>query len=129
MKNCFCGSDQPFSRCCSPIIKGTATATSAEKLMRSRYSAYVVGEVDYLIATAHSSERHLLVRSEIADWAKSNVWKKLEIINADTFSVEFKAHFRNRNGKLQVHHERSTFIYEEGHWFYKDGVFDDDINN
>ena len=129
MKSCFCGSDQPFSKCCSPIIKGTANAASAEKLMRSRYTAYVVGDVDYLIASTLSSERHSLIRSEIADWAKSNSWKGLEIVKADTFTVEFKAHFRGRSGRLQVHHEKSTFVYEAGNWFYKDGVFNEDIYN
>jgi len=129
MKNCFCGSDQPFSKCCAPIINGIANAASAEKLMRSRYSAYVVADVDYLIASTHSSERHSLIRKEITDWAKSNSWKGLEIIKADTFTVEFKANFRNRSGKLETHHEKSTFVYEGGNWFYKDGVFNDDIKN
>jgi SEC-C motif-containing protein len=129
MKSCFCGSPKPFSKCCSPIIKGTASAASAEELMRSRYSAYVVGDADYIIASTHVSERGSLVKDEVADWARSNIWKQLEIIKADASTVEFKAHFRNRNGKLQVHHEKSTFVYQEGKWFYKDGVFDDDINN
>lgn len=129
MKSCYCGSDQPFSKCCNPIIKGIVNANSAEKLMRSRYSAYVVGATDYLIATTHVSERQLLSKKEIEQWAKTNVWQKLEIVKADTFSVEFKAYFRDRSGKNQVHHEKSTFVFEDGKWLYVDGIFNEAISN
>lgn len=127
MKSCYCGSDQPFSKCCNPIIKGIVNADTAEELMRSRYSAYVVCAPDYLIATTHVSQRPQLSRQEIEQWAKTNVWKKLEIVKADTFSVEFKAYFRDRSGKNQVHHEKSTFTFEGEKWFYVDGIFNEAI--
>lgn len=127
MKTCFCGSDQPYSRCCGPIIKGTARAVSAEKLMRSRYSAYVMAEVDYLFETTHGSKRAELIKKDIAQWAKSNSWQKLEIVTADTFSVEFKAYFKDRSSKKQIHHEKSTFVFENGSWYYLDGIFNEDI--
>jgi SEC-C motif domain protein len=127
MKSCFCGSAQPFSKCCGPIIKGSVQASSAEKLMRSRYSAYVVSAIDYLIDTTHFSKRAGLSRKEIDQWARSNTWQKLEIIRADSFTVEFKAFFRDRSSKQQVHHEKSTFAFEDGNWYYVDGVFDQDI--
>ncbi len=127
MKFCYCGSDRPFSQCCNPIIKGIARANSAEKLMRSRYSAYAICEPDYLIATTHVSQRSQLSRKEIEQWAKTNVWKKLEVVRVDTFTVEFKAYFRDRLGKNQVHHEKSNFVFEGGGWFYVDGIFDDSI--
>lgn len=127
MKNCFCGSDQPFSRCCGPVIKGTIRADSAEKLMRSRYSAYVMAAVDYLIATTHISKRAQLSKKEIEQWAKTNNWQGLEIIRADTFTVEFKALFRDRSGKKQIHHEKSAFVFENECWYYVDGVFNEDI--
>lgn len=123
MKNCYCGSDQPFSNCCSPVIKGVTPANSAEKLMRSRYSAYVVAAIDYLIATTQVMERALLNRREVEIWAKTNRWQKLEIISSDTFTVEFKAHFVNKAGRKQVHHEKSTFVFENGAWYYLDGEF------
>jgi SEC-C motif-containing protein len=122
MKTCFCGSDEPYSRCCSPVIKGTVKAASAEKLMRSRYSAHVVGAVDYLIDTTHVSKRGGLSRKEIEQWAKSSQWLGLEIIYADTFNVEFRASYRDRSGKKQVHHEKSTFVFEDDRWFYLTGV-------
>ena len=127
MKTCFCGSDQPYSRCCGPIIKGTVKAISAEKLMRSRYSAYVMAEVDYLFETTHASKRAGLDKKDIEQWAKTNRWLQLEIIKAETFSVEFKAYFRDSSGKKQVHHEKSAFVFENGNWFYVDGVFNGDI--
>jgi len=127
MKNCFCNSPQPYSRCCGPLIKGAIHADSAEKLMRSRYSAYVMAAVDYLIATTHISKRSNLTQKDIEQWAKTNNWQQLEIIHAETFIVEFKAHFRDRSGKKQVHHEKSTFVFENDRWFYVDGVFNDDI--
>ncbi|MCF2443742.1 YchJ family protein [Dyadobacter sp. CY345] len=127
MKTCFCGSDQPYSRCCGPIIKGTANAASAEKLMRSRYSAYVMAEVDYLFDTTHVSKRAALSKKDIRQWAKSNNWQKLEIIAADTFTVEFNAYFKDKSGKQQIHHEKSTFAFENGSWYYLDGIFNEDI--
>ena len=92
--------------------------------MRSRYSAYVMAAVDYLIDTTHVSLRANLVKKEIEQWAKTNNWLRLEIIYSDTFIVEFKAYFRDRNGKKQVHHEKSTFVFENGSWYYVDGAFD-----
>ena len=124
MKNCFCGTAKPFSSCCNPLIKGTLPAESAEKLMRSRYSAYVTSSVDYLVNTTHISKRGSLVRKDITDWAKSNVWLSLEILYADENTVEFKAHFRDRKGKKQVHHEKSSFVFEDKRWFYLDGTFE-----
>jgi len=127
MKTCFCGSDQPYSRCCGPIIKGSIKANSAEKLMRSRYSAYVMAEVDYLFETTHMSKRAGLDKKDIEQWAKSNRWQQLEIISAETFIIEFKAYFRDRSGKKQIHYEKSSFVFENGNWFYVDGVFNENI--
>ncbi len=95
--------------------------------MRSRYSAYVTAAVDYLLATTHVSKRAELAKNEIEQWAKTNSWQRLEIIASDTFTVEFKAYFRDRTAKQQVHHEKSTFVFEDGCWYYLDGVFNEAI--
>lgn len=129
MKNCFCGNKEPFSRCCGPLLNGSVTATSPEKLMRSRYSAYVMAAVNYLYDTTHLSQRSHTSKADIEQWAKANSWKQLEVIGADSSTVEFKAHYRGRDGKLHIHHEKSTFIYENERWYYVDGVFGDDIEN
>ena len=127
MKSCFCGSSQPFSRCCSPIIKGIIPADSAEKLMRSRYSAYIMADINYLIETTHISQRAHLSKKELEQWAKTNRWQRLEIIKSDTFSIEFKAYFQDKNGKKQIHHEKSSFVFENNSWYYVDGVFNENI--
>jgi SEC-C motif-containing protein len=128
MKNCFCGNKQPYSRCCAPLINGVVKADSPEKLMRSRYSAYVMAASQYLYETTHSSQRGSTSKDDIEQWAKSNSWKQLEVLEATGDTVEFKAHYRSRDGKLQAHHEKSSFIFENGKWFYLDGVFGEDIN-
>lgn len=128
MKNCFCGSAFSFDACCGPVIKGVLPANSAEQLMRSRYSAYAVAVVDYLIATTHRSKRGKLSKKEVEKWAKTNSWQRLEIIHSSSFVVEFKAYFSNRHAPLQVHHERSTFVYEDGKWYYLDGIFNPSLS-
>ena len=66
MKNsCYCGSGNSFSDCCEPFVKGIKNAPTAEKLMRSRYSAYASQEADYLFATTHISTRKYLFNSEM----------------------------------------------------------------
>jgi SEC-C motif-containing protein len=123
MKKCFCGNNVPFSGCCAPVIKGILKADSAEKLMRSRYSAYVTHQIDYIIETTHISERVSLIRKEIENWAKANTWQQLEVLYSDELTVEFKAYYKDRKGKNQIHHERSNFVCEEDRWYYLNGLF------
>jgi len=120
---CYCGSAKGFQDCCEPLIKGAEKASTAESLMRSRYSAYATHAVDYLMATTHPSERKYHSKSEILNWAVSNQWLKLEIVNATENIVEFKAYFRDHLLVEQIHHEKSTFKFENGSLYYVDGVF------
>lgn len=128
---CFCDPQKLFEKCCAPFLNGIAIVPSAEKLMRSRYSAYATLNTQYLVNTAHFTIRKNETPANIAHWARSNQWQKLEII--DTYSgleddasgtVEFKAYYISANGKQEVHHEKSSFVKEDGKWFYKSGVFD-----
>lgn len=122
-KNCYCGSSKAFESCCGLYISGVQQAPTALSLMKSRYSAYVTHQADYLLATTHSSERKYYSREEILHWATANKWQKLEIISATENTVEFKAYFMDGNNVNQVHHEFSTFKQENGSWFYVDGRF------
>ncbi len=122
-KKCYCGSQSSFQNCCEPIINGVQKAKTALDLMKSRYAAYVAHQADYLLETTHISERKYYAKSEILDWAISNQWLKLEIINATENKVEFKAYFLDSRLKKQIHHELSTFKLENGSWFYVDGQF------
>jgi SEC-C motif-containing protein len=123
MNNCYCGSEKQFESCCQPFIEELKFPENPEALMRSRYSAYVIQNADYLIATTHTSQRKYYSVSEILEWAKENSWIKLEVLNAKDFIVEFKAYYLDENGEAQVHHEKSTFKLENEKWFYVDGEF------
>ncbi len=91
--------------------------------MKSRYSAYVTHQVDYLIETTHVSTRKYYSKEEILNWATANEWQKLEIISSTETTVEFKAFFLDFNKENQVHYEFSTFKKEGDSWFYVDGKF------
>lgn len=123
MASCFCGLNTPFEACCQVFINSIQNAPTAETLMRSRYSAYATGEADYLVATTHSSTRNLHKKEAILEWSKSNHWMKLEVINSTETKVKFKAYYLDYRGKAQVHEELSTFIFENGKWFYVDGEY------
>ncbi|MFY0482974.1 YchJ family protein [Flavobacterium sp. PLA-1-15] len=121
--NCYCGSEKTFDNCCEPYINGIQNPPTAETLMRSRYSAYCTQAGDYLVATTHISTRKFHSKKDILEWSKSNQWLKLEVLNATENTVEFKAYFLDNRLKATVHHEKSTFVKEDGRWFYVDGVF------
>ena len=125
MTMCYCGNHLPFEKCCQPYLKGLSKAPTAEALMRSRYSAYVIGEADYVIATTHSSTRIFYKKKEILDWSKSNQWCRLEILEVTSSSFYFKANnlYNQKKKKKQIHYEKSTFIFENGNWFYMDGEY------
>jgi SEC-C motif-containing protein len=122
-RKCYCCSEKKFEDCCGPIIKGIEKPSTALALMRSRYSAYAIHEVDYLWATTHSTTRNYHCKAEILNWATSNQWLQLEIINAAKNTVEFKACFLDSTLHKQIHHELSAFKLENGIWFYVDGEF------
>jgi SEC-C motif-containing protein len=122
-KNCYCGSLITFESCCEKLINFSQNAKSPEDLMRSRYSAYATQAVGYLIATTAVLQRKLLIKSDILEWSQSNKWNKLEIIEATENTVEFKAYYTDSNNLSYIHHEKSTFIIEDGKWYYVDGEF------
>jgi SEC-C motif-containing protein len=105
--------------CCGVCHAGQA-APDAESLMRSRYSAFVLGDVPYLLATWHSSQRPAELTLETgAKWLGLEI-KQHRLISADSAEVEFVARFRV-GGKAVRQHERSRFVREDGRWFYFDG--------
>ena len=123
MSNCYCGNSIPFQDCCEPYIKGIANTPTAEKLMRSRYSAFATGAADYLVKTTHISKRRFHNKKEILAWSKANKWLKLEVLASTETTVTFKAYYLDENLKAQVHYEHSTFKFENNKWFYVDGEY------
>ncbi len=88
--------------------------------MRSRYSAFMLGDVPYLLATWHGSQRPAELTLEAgAKWLGLEI-KQHRLTGKDSAEVEFVARFRV-GGKAVRQHERSRFLREDGRWFYVDG--------
>jgi SEC-C motif-containing protein len=108
-----------FGSCCAMLLAGERTAPSAEALMRSRYTAYVFGREDYLLATWHPT-----TRPQSLELAADQAWVMLKVHVAtedgDHATVHFTARWRKagRTGALE---ELSRFLREDGRWFYVDG--------
>lgn len=124
MSVCSCGRPNSFEECCGPLLKGDREADSPESLMRSRYSAFVHKDVDYLYETLDPQARTDFDRKGTQDWAEQATFTGLEILKASSEGnkgqVEFKAHFR-MNDQDQVHHELSKFRKQGGIWYFRDG--------
>lgn len=125
---CPCGSGNDFEACCGPLIAGSQPAATAEALMRSRYTAYSLRNVPYIIATHDPDTRATLDQEATQGWAARTEWQSLRILDTraggpddDAGEVEFEAHFRDERGGEHVHHERSSFVRRDGVWFFHDG--------
>ncbi|MFS0793638.1 YchJ family protein [Microbacterium sp. 1P10AE] len=114
---CPCGR-AVFGECCGPLLDGVP-APSAERLMRSRYTSFVVGDADHLVRTWHPRTRP----TEI-DLDDDAVWEGLVVDEAledgDAAVVVFRASWR-RAGEQGVLSERSRFTRRGGRWVYVDG--------
>ena len=119
---CPCNPSKLYTECCKKVHNNIQVATTAEMLMRSRYSAFVLANINYLQESHHSSRRpSKKEKKEILAWAKSVEWIKLELINSSENTVEFKAFFMD-NGAINVMHENSLFVKENNCWFYKSAL-------
>ncbi|MCG9793592.1 YchJ family protein [Flavobacterium algicola] len=121
--DCYCCSGKTFDNCCRPILNGEGKASSAEQLMRSRYSAFATQKSDYLIETTHFSTRKNHSEEDLLDWSRTNKWIKLEVINATATTIEFKAFYEDELKTALIHHEFSIFKEEDKIWYYVDGRF------
>lgn len=124
---CPCASKLTYDRCCQPFIEGKKAAETATLLMRSRFSAYALGKVDYLLATTAESERAKLDRDELIQYCRTIRCVSLKILSAElggpedeTGTVKFHASLQVQ-GKRQLHSELSRFSREAGAWVYVDG--------
>ena len=131
-QTCHCKSGKPFAECCEPYIKGIAKAPTAEALMRSRYSAYVLADVPYLSRTLHPKERSDFDEAGAAKWARESDWQGLEIVRIEQGGaddnrgeVEFKVSYK-RHGSSCIHHELAEFRKTDGTWFFYDGKMTSD---
>lgn len=119
-KKCPCGSKLTFKKCCLPVIEGKTKAETPEQLMRSRYSAYATGHIDYINESNDEKTRADLDRGASEAWAKQATWIGLELIKTEGNTVEFKASYII-GSKVEILHETSTFIKTDDTWYYEDG--------
>jgi len=80
MNNCPCDSGVPYTECCQPVISGASPAETAEALMRARYSAYAMKEMDFIFESTHPDHRQNYDQEGTRTWAENSQWLGLEII-------------------------------------------------
>ncbi|CAN5408498.1 YchJ family protein [soil metagenome] len=127
-QTCLCGSGKTDEACCAPYLTGQAKPTSPVQLMRSRYSAFCQGNLDYLVATHHPSKRKADDRQTLAQVIAETEWLGLRVLHTDERqvavgkgTVEFVAFYKSQ-GQLGQLHEKSEFIRQNGRWYYLQGV-------
>jgi len=121
---CYCGASQPYLNCCGSLINGEQQAQQPEQLMRSRYSAFCVENIDYLMATLHPEKHQEDDREVLQNTISNTHWNRLKVIATHLQSprkgeVEFVV-FYGSTAQEQMH-ELSRFIKEDGRWYYLDG--------
>ncbi|RDV46301.1 hypothetical protein DOE76_03940 [Leifsonia sp. ku-ls] len=118
---CPCLSGETYDACCGPLHRGEPAPT-AERLMRSRFSAFALGDADYLLRSWHPSTRPSSLELD-----PGLVWYRLDIERTERGGpldtdgvVAFTAHYRGEErGRL---HEVSRFVREGRDWFYVDAL-------
>lgn len=118
-QECPCGSGRPYADCCRPLHVGRRQASTPEELMRSRYSAFVVGDAEYLLQTWDPATRPGDLRLDT-----EREWAGLDVVRAEGDTVEYRAHCVV-GGRRHVLHEISRFRRVLGRWVYVDGDFRD----
>jgi SEC-C motif-containing protein len=126
--NCACGSLKTYSTCCEPFITGKSYPETAEQLMRSRYTAYTLNDINYIKKTlAPESQKDFDVKAS-KEWAANAEWLGLKISSVkkgaatDTEGIiDFTVTYKESGKKLE-HHEISEFRKDNnGHWLFVDG--------
>jgi len=124
---CPCTSKKSFDQCCEPFISGKRQPETAEKLMRSRFTAYALGKADYLAATTAAAEREKIDLEDLKSYCQTITCISLKIVKTEAGkagdeagTVLFHASLQ-MGGRRILHRELSRFVKEEGAWKYVDG--------
>ena len=124
---CECGLGPSIDQCCGRYISGGKTAPTAEALMRSRYTAYVLEEIDYIEKTHDPDKRAEMDPDGARQWSEQAEWIGLDVSATETGGekddegvVEFNAKYELKD-KIINHRERAVFKKIKGRWFYHDG--------
>lgn len=121
---CPCGSRLAYAVCCGPLLAGERRAETAQALMRSRYTAYAMGDEAYLLRTWHPRTRPDRVALDAG-----TRWTGLEVVRCEKGGgpddehgvVEFVAGWVEPDGTSGRLHEVSRFGRRAGRWVYVDG--------
>ena len=121
---CPCQSSKSYKDCCERFHTHAQFPETAEQLMRSRYAAYVLKNVSYIVDTTVPSQQELLNVQAIQAWAENTQWLGLKILNTESLTkiqsaVEFNAVFQGEEEE-QTHYERSIFVKIDDRWYFVD---------
>lgn len=124
---CPCGNNKNLSNCCGKFLYSNELPNTPVELMRSRYTAFVLNELDYIKNTAVGKALERMEEDKSSESEKHLKWVKLNIINYNgshndnVGQVEFEAYF-SLKGKISILHEKSNFKKINNKWFYIDGI-------
>ncbi|MDO4433799.1 MAG: YchJ family protein [Alysiella sp.] len=125
MTLCPCQSSQDYAQCCAPFHHYCKLPETAEQLMRSRYAAYVLQNMDYILTSTVPAQQDLLDKAGLIAWSQQTEWLGLTVhahtphIKPHHAQVEFTAYFEQEGG-VQAHHELSAFVKIDGRWYFID---------
>src|SRR5690606_3811540 len=111
-----------YEACCAPILEGKAPATTAESLMRARYTAYAKHNINFIDASQILVDGETFDKNEALQWAQSSEWKGLEVRKTqkglqddNSGVVEFIARYKDiESDKEFHHHETAYFVRKDG---------------
>lgn len=127
---CPCGKGENFENCCEPYLTGKKYAEDAVTLLRSRYTAFVAANIDYVLETHHPDTMESIDRESTEAWAKESAWLGLEILeeslpveSKDTHAIKFIAKYLEK-GKFKHHDEIALFKKDHEQWKFYDAIED-----
>lgn len=120
---CPCTSGDIMDSCCGPILSGAIAAPTAERLMRSRFTAFATGDFAHLLRSWHPSTRPADLQLD-----PETRWMRLDVLGTEAGGpfdtdgiVSFEAFFREEGARGSIR-ERSRFVREQRVWTYLDGI-------
>jgi len=121
---CPCGNKESYASCCEPLLNRSKKAEHAEELMRSRYTAFCMKDIEYLKDTTHPSTLKDFDIEANTEWAQKARFTQLEILSASEKGDDGFVHFRARYRMgltFHGHEEKSIFRRESGTWYFVEG--------
>lgn len=119
IQHCPCGSNRSYESCCARVHIDHAVAKQPETLMRARFTAFFLGNAQFLVDTHYPPGRPETELADIKLSLSSTQWLSLRVLQSDHDSVEFVAFFKG--SPFAQLHEYSRFKHDQGLWYYVDG--------